>query len=432
MSLEGTSGAWDVGLEVREIREVPYAESSATQPRVLGQVNPEDFSSVENTKGFEGAVEIIRTEAAQAGALIDSTREAIEATKGVTGAPNLFAEDERRLAALNGELETVMVDTSSRYTEEDKANAIKFGHTTFEWGGGHGTTSSHAAERVPTIVPAEVQHGKEVLLGRAKIPVLNEAEDELLRRTAEGIDKHKLGNLSAQEIQRMVENIEVIRARELPGDEWFQMATDLLRRQEEYDSIQRPYRVENGVKNLATGETAPIEIIASSREKFSVENPNISLRDRADLERGFQDNPRAKLEELLMNLRKYEPQNKPHSAEVVTDTTGGLSEYNLSEINPATGVVGGLSADGDSLQKPEGERVRGETIEPESLLGIQGMPTDRFFGMDREAVYNILRRTAILPDDNPARIKAMRILDLLEKGKSTYLEENPNSETVSF
>lgn len=60
------------------------------------------------------------------------------------------------------------------------------------------------------------------------------------------------------------------------------------------------------------------------------------------------------------------------------------------------------------------------------------MPLDEFFALNKENLYNTLRRTTILPDDNPLKISAMKIMEALEQGKEAYLKDHRGNETVNW
>ena len=63
---------------------------------------------------------------------------------------------------------------------------------------------------------------------------------------------------------------------------------------------------------------------------------------------------------------------------------------------------------------------------------MDGMPLGEFFGLSRDSVYGKLHHLQSLPEDNPARAKALTILALLENGKEKFIQENPATDEVIF
>ena len=104
MSLEGTEGALDAVPEVQEIDEIPNSEPITQLPGGIPEVPNEGFdASIETIRNTEGAEKIVDNEVSKAEAVIDLTDGALGTAKEATGNPDLFAEEESELKALNSE-----------------------------------------------------------------------------------------------------------------------------------------------------------------------------------------------------------------------------------------------------------------------------------------------------------------------------------------
>lgn len=109
-------------------------------------------------------------------------------------------------------------------------------------------------------------------------------------------------------------------------------------------------------------------------------------------------------------------------------TEGGIGV--AAEIRTNDTEIGGLAEEISTITNSE--NTEQQELDPLELLKMENMPTDNFFELDREKVYNALRRTQILPDDNPQKQKAMKILELLEQGKDRYVQSNPDATKVTW
>lgn len=288
MSLDGTESL-DAVSEIQEINEIPSSEPSTqftepefTESTEVGPENIENLLSVEENKAED---------------VLQLTGNAIK-TAGEATNPDLFTEEGNKLQDLENELKGISSDTvvGTRYTEEDKSNAIGFGHTTF----------NQPNESVQTIAPEENKEDFKALIDRVEIPVHNKEEEDLIEKASGVITNNKIGTLTPAETQNLITNLETIGTRELPGDERYNIATEVLKKQRQYDLTQRPLTIAEGARDLTTGETFPIQVYPTIKERFSVENPKLSLKEQSELKKELQNNPRAKLEGLLSKLKEHE------------------------------------------------------------------------------------------------------------------------------
>lgn len=90
--------------------------------------------------------------------------------------------------------------------------------------------------------------------------------------------------------------------------------------------------------------------------------------------------------------------------------------------------VGGLSAESGPVQSSLAEKQ----FDPLTLLEMKSISIDQFFSLDRDAVYHVLHRLQSLPDGNPKRDHAIRVLTILAQGKEKYLKDHPDAQVVDF
>jgi hypothetical protein len=97
-------------------------------------------------------------------------------------------------------------------------------------------------------------------------------------------------------------------------------------------------------------------------------------------------------------------------------------------------LVGGLSdlPSETSARKEEDLPAEVTPFDPINLLNMETMDVADFFKLDREVVYSRLNRLQSLPNDNPAKLRATKILQLLEDGKEAYCSKNVEAKTVNF
>jgi hypothetical protein len=104
-------------------------------------------------------------------------------------------------------------------------------------------------------------------------------------------------------------------------------------------------------------------------------------------------------------------------------------ESKVNNIGGSETIGLSFSPDIDNNQPLDNESV---DFDPVQLLELEKMPVEDFFKLPFEKVYDGLRRTNILPDDNPNKVKAWKIIDTLREGKDNYLKNTPGSEDVTF
>lgn len=286
MSLEGTGGSIDMPPDVQEITEI-------SGPETDGVHFPEPEFTELSEAGPENIEELLSVEENKAESLLQLAGDTIK-TAGEATDPYLFVEEGDRLRRLENELKDISSETmvGTTYSEEDKANAIRFGNITFEL----------PNESVHTITPEENKEDLKVVVDRVEIPVRDEEEREILEKATDVIAHNKIGTLTSAETQNIIVNLESIGTRELPGDKWYNIATDLLEKRASYDALQRPFIIRQGEGDDKIGEIA---IIPTIKERFSEKDPGLTLKEIHDLEVGLERNPRAKLEEMTYKLKNY-------------------------------------------------------------------------------------------------------------------------------
>lgn len=111
-----------------------------------------------------------------------------------------------------------------------------------------------------------------------------------------------------------------------------------------------------------------------------------------------------------------------------SEVVGGLVEQNENGLGASLGGLSSIDENKDeaNIRQPETE------FDPLTLLSLENMPVEDFFALDRDRVYSTLHRLQSLPDDNPTREKAIKILGLIEEGKDKYMKDNPNLDSVIF
>lgn len=116
-----------------------------------------------------------------------------------------------------------------------------------------------------------------------------------------------------------------------------------------------------------------------------------------------------------------------------TEVVAGLSlpnrENQLKATDNLKGVVGGLSLPAGN--QPEIGAEKTPQFDPISLINMDSVPIDQFFGLDPDGVYNSIRNLAIHRDPEIVR-KANQIIKAITEGRDKYLESHPGATDVDL
>lgn len=130
------------------------------------------------------------------------------------------------------------------------------------------------------------------------------------------------------------------------------------------------------------------------------------------------------LQVVLEGQRKSQALQEPK----VMNTPAGLTES-----TPAEGITAGLGMTHEGTQPNQGPEVdSSEQIQPLSLLERDTIPVDAFFNLDKDKVYNSIRRIASIHHDENMRRRAQKILDLIESGKDQFMKDNPGIANIDL
>lgn len=296
MSLEGTGGALDAVPEVEEINEIPDSEPGTQLPEEVPEVPDEGFdASIEGIKSPEEAEKVVGTEASKAETVVDFTEEALETAKGATGNPNLFAEEEGELKALKAELNDIDKETPDVAIHEKKEPSVG--------------EEINPTEEVTTISPevapqVATKQGKSVDIHGVEISNLTETEAEFTERAANVVYYSGEKAQSIEEIRGLIVQLETLNAREFPDDAKFDKAVGVFMQESEYLEVNTPFTIENGAVDLATGEVAPIEIIASDEKRAAVTRPTPEQLKQAETD--MLSTSHGRIMDMLAYLKDYE------------------------------------------------------------------------------------------------------------------------------
>ena len=383
MSFEGMGEALDSVPEVVEIDETPYSEPSNQLSEEIPEV-PEVFevpydASVESIKGPEDVEGIIDGERSKAGGVLGFTQEAVETAEKAVGSPNLFKEEKKELRALRGMLGKLSGEDDTPILENTSTQPLE--GSQFGREGKISLTTTPAEELrqgVETIAPiidyeAEHQQNRAVNVRGAEITGLNGREEAAVDRAAYVVYFSGERARSLGELRGLIEQFEILNAREFPDDTEFDKAVGVFMQESKYLRVNTPLIIENGAVDLATGKETQIEILSSEEEQNSVERPIPEQLKQAD--KDLLETSHGRITDMLAYLKDYEAvasgKMEPYHACMSKkrfmelkrksrfEETAGIRADNTSEVVRGHGLTWGDTAD---LYESEGASMAAEQI----------------------------------------------------------------------